>query len=220
MRLAALAGIAVFATGGLGGVHRGGQDSLDISADLGEFRNSCVHVVCSGCKGFLDIPRTLEFLETQGVGVATFADGRDGAVDFPAFWTRESGSISPWTVKDAKSAAMAIVAQKQLGLKSGLLFANPIPLSLSIPREEMQAAIEEAIEDATRARATGSKNTPFVLQRLHQITGGRTLKANRALVESNVIQGAELAKELSKSNMGSSPDTESRRRISQLRSFG
>lgn len=108
MLLAHLAGIRVFATGGLGGVHRGGELSLDISADLRELGRTPVAVISSGCKSFLDIPRTLEYLETEGVGVATFADGREGEVDFPAFWTRESGVRSPSVVRDEVEAASII----------------------------------------------------------------------------------------------------------------
>ena len=105
MVLAHIAGIRVFATGGLGGVHRGGESSMDISADLTELGRTPMIVVSSGCKSFLDIPRTLEYLETQGVGVMTFADGREGQVDFPAFWTRDSGVKSPFTLADEKEAA-------------------------------------------------------------------------------------------------------------------
>ena len=108
MVLAHLAGCKVFATGGLGGVHRGGESSMDISADLTELGRTRVAVVSSGCKSFLDIPRTLEYLETQGVCVATFADGRDQGVDFPAFWTRDSGSQSPLTIKNEEEAAAMI----------------------------------------------------------------------------------------------------------------
>ena len=108
MVLSHLAGIKVFATGGLGGVHKGGQDSLDISADLTELGRTPVAVISSGCKGFLDIPRTLEYLETQGAAVATFADGKHGAVDFPAFWSRDSGVQSPMTIHDEAHAAQII----------------------------------------------------------------------------------------------------------------
>ena len=106
--LAHLAGIDVFATGGLGGVHQGGENSMDISADLTELGRTPVALISSGCKSFLDIPRTLEYLETQGVGVSTFADGRQGNIDFPAFWTRESGTASPFIVQDAIEAASII----------------------------------------------------------------------------------------------------------------
>lgn len=108
MILAHLAGIRVFATGGLGGVHRGGEISLDVSADLTELGRTPVAVISSGCKSFLDIPRTLEYLETQGVGVGTFADGREGPIDFPAFWTRDSGVSSPMVIRDEREAAAII----------------------------------------------------------------------------------------------------------------
>ena len=108
MILASLAGIKVFATGGLGGVHRGGESSMDISADLTELGRTKIAVIAGGCKGFLDIPRTLEYLETQGVTVGTFSDGRDGNVDFPAFWTRNSGVASPLTVRNEEEAAHMI----------------------------------------------------------------------------------------------------------------
>lgn len=108
MVIAHLAGIKVFATGGLGGVHRGGENSMDISADLTELGRTPVSVISSGCKSFLDIPRTLEYLETQGVGVGTFADGREGKVEFPAFWTRESGVQSPTVIHDEQEAAAII----------------------------------------------------------------------------------------------------------------
>lgn len=116
MVLAKLAGIKIFATGGLGGVHRGGELSLDISADLTELGRTPVTVISSGCKSFLDIPRTLEFLETQGVCVGTFSDGRDGNVEFPAFWTRESGVKSPLTIKDEKEAAAIICKARNIFL--------------------------------------------------------------------------------------------------------
>ena len=106
--LARLAGIKVFATGGLGGVHHGGENSMDVSADLTELGRTNMAVIASGCKSFLDIPRTLEYLETQGVTVGTFSDGREGGVDFPAFWTRDSGNLSPLTIKDEEEAAQII----------------------------------------------------------------------------------------------------------------
>ena len=123
MVLAHLAGIKVFATGGLGGVHRHGENSMDISADLTELGRTPVAVISSGCKSFLDIPRTLEYLETQGVGVSTFADGRTGDVDFPAFWTRESGIPSPTVVNDAKEAAAIIC--KYFLFKRNVHFLRP-----------------------------------------------------------------------------------------------
>ncbi|SPO00841.1 related to carbohydrate kinase, contains PfkB domain [Cephalotrichum gorgonifer] len=198
MVLARLAGIRVFGTGGLGGVHRGGHDSMDVSADLTELGRTRVAVVSSGCKGFLDIPRTLEFLETQGAAVATFADGRPGKVDFPAFWARESGTPSPMVVQDEKEAAAIIYAQETLGIESGLLFANPIPEEFAIPSAEMAAAIETAVREAAEGGYTGSKNTPFVLSRIRELTGGKSVGANIGLVRSNVARASRIASELSK----------------------
>jgi len=197
MILAKLAGIRVFGTGGLGGVHRGGQDSLDISADLTELGRTRVAVVSSGCKGFLDIPRTLEFLETQGAVVSTFADGRDGDVDFPAFWARDSGVKSPFVVQNEGQAAAMILAQERLGLESGLLFANPIPEEHAIPRAEMEAAISTAVREADEKGFSGSQNTPYILTRLKELTEGRSAPANKHLVQSNVARAAKIAVELS-----------------------
>ncbi|KAK0734046.1 Indigoidine synthase A like protein-domain-containing protein [Lasiosphaeria miniovina] len=198
MILARLAGIHVFGTGGLGGVHRGGHDSLDISADLTELGRTRVAVISSGCKGFLDIPRTLEFLETQGVLASTFADGRQGNVDFPAFWARDSGTKSPFVVQDERDAAAIIFAQEQLGVESGLLFANPIPQEHAISREDMDAAIGTAVREADEKGFSGAANTPYILKRIRELTDGRSAPANVALVQSNVARAAKVAVELSK----------------------
>jgi len=198
MILARLAGIRVFGTGGLGGVHRGGQDSLDISADLTELGRTRVAVISAGCKGFLDIPRTLEFLETQGALVSTFADGRQGDVDFPAFWARESGSKSPFVVKDEQLAASIILAQERLGLESGMLFANPIPKEHAIPRAEMETAISTAVREADENGFMGNQNTPYILRRIRELTEGRSVASNKFLVQSNVARAAKVAVELSK----------------------
>jgi pseudouridine-5'-phosphate glycosidase/pseudouridine kinase len=198
MVLARLAGIRVFGTGGLGGVHRGGETSMDVSADLTELGRTRVAVVSSGCKGFLDIPRTLEFLETQGVFVATFADGRKEAVDFPAFWARESGTPSPAVVRDEREAAAIILAQENLGIESGLLFANPIPEEAAIPREEMEAAIGLAVREADEKGFTGNANTPYVLKRIRELTQGRSVSANKTLIQANVARAAKIAVELAK----------------------
>ncbi|KAK4240916.1 pseudouridine-5'-phosphate glycosidase [Achaetomium macrosporum] len=200
MVLARLAGIRVFGTGGLGGVHRGGESSMDVSADLTELGRTRVAVVSSGCKGFLDIPRTLEFLETQGAFVATFADGmaEGERVDFPAFWARESGTPSPAVVRDEREAAAIILAQEQLGVESGLLFANPIPEEAAIPRKEMEAAIDLAVREAEEKGFTGNANTPYVLKRIRELTHGRSVPANKALVRANVARAAKIAVELAK----------------------
>ncbi|KAI4162364.1 MAG: hypothetical protein LQ342_004079 [Letrouitia transgressa] len=198
MALAHLAGIKVFATGGLGGVHRDGENSMDISADLTELGRTPVAVISSGCKSFLDISRTLEYLETQGVGVGTFADGRVGKADFPAFWTRDSDIPSPLMIQDENEAAAIIYAQHSLGLSTGMLFANPIPQKYSIAKSRMDTVMAQAIQDARASGFVGSDNTPFVLKRIRDLTGGQTVTANRALVEANVVRGAKVARELTK----------------------
>ncbi|KAE8166347.1 Indigoidine synthase A like protein-domain-containing protein [Aspergillus tamarii] len=198
MILAHLAGIRVFGTGGLGGVHRGGENSMDISADLTELGRTPVAVVSSGCKSFLDIPRTLEYLETEGVCVGTFADGRTGQVDFPAFFTRDSGIKSPKIIQDEAEAAAIIYAQSKLPVSSGMHFANPVPVQQSIPKDEMDDIIEEAIRLAEVEGYQGSDNTPFVLSKIKQLSGGKSVTANRALVEANVQRATRVAVELSK----------------------
>ncbi|KAK8083174.1 hypothetical protein PG996_001955 [Apiospora saccharicola] len=191
--LARLAGIRVFGTGGLGGVHRGGESTMDVSADLTELGRTRMAVISSGCKGFLDIPRTLEYLETQGVLVSTFADGRKGDVDFPAFWARDSGTKSPFVVQTEEEAAAMILAQESLGIESGLLFANPIPEEASIPRQEMDAVIEQAVAESLTQGAHGNLNTPFILGRIRDLTEGRSVPANKALVRANVERAAKIA---------------------------
>ncbi|KAL2060266.1 hypothetical protein VTL71DRAFT_9661 [Oculimacula yallundae] len=204
MILAHRAGIKVFGTGGLGGVHRGGEDSMDISADLTELGRTPIAVVSSGCKSFLDIPRTLEFLETQGATVCTFADGRKGQINFPAFYTRDSGIKSHGVVHNAREAASMIYAQEVIGnfrsghsgMHSGLLFANPIPVEFSIPKEEIDVAIDQAVKEAAEQGYHGSANTPFILARIKDLTKGNSLPANKALIESNVAMAAKIAVEL------------------------
>lgn len=198
MVLARLAGIRVFGTGGLGGVHRGWHDHMDISADLSELGRTRVAVVSSGSKGFLDIAATLEYLETQGVYVGTFADGRPTKeVNFPAFWARESGIPSPSVVADEKEAAAIVWAQEQLGIETGLLFANAIPHVSEVPRLEMEAVIDRAVNEAAVGGHTGNKNTPFILRRIRELTDQRTVGANLALVQSNVKRAAKMAVHLS-----------------------
>ena len=196
--LAHLAGIKVFATGGLGGVHKGGESSMDVSADLTELGRTPMALISSGCKSFLDIPRTLEYLETQGVGVGTFADGREGNVDFPAFWTRDSGVRSPVTIEDEKQAAAILHAQLSLPLQSGLLFANPIPENYSLPKSKMDEIMAQAVRDAEEQGKTGNDNTPFVLNRIKELSDGSTIAANRELVNSNIIRGTKVAVELAR----------------------
>ncbi|KAI4659185.1 uncharacterized protein J4E78_005609 [Alternaria triticimaculans] len=196
MLLAHLAGIKIFGTGGLGGVHRGAESSMDISADLTELGRTPVTVISSGCKSFLDIPRTIEYLETEGVGVGTFADGRQGNVDFPAFWSRDSGVKSPTTIADEIEAAAVIYAQHALQISSGLLFANPVPIDFAIPKDEMDVIIAEALKQAEAANISGKDNTPFVLAKIKELSKGKSIPANRALIESNVRRATIVAREL------------------------
>ncbi|KAL4885342.1 Indigoidine synthase A like protein-domain-containing protein [Aspergillus karnatakaensis] len=206
MVLAHLAGIKVFGTGGLGGVHRGAESSMDISADLTELGRTPVAVISSGCKSFLDIPRTLEYLETEGVCVGTFADGREGSVDLPAFFSRESGIKSPKVIQDEAEAAAIIYAQSKLPVSSGMLFANPVPADHSIPRSEMDAIVDEAVRLADVEGFHGSDNTPFVLAKIKELSGGRSIGANRALIESNVQRAARVAVELSRLERSERPN--------------
>ncbi|PQE18735.1 Pseudouridine-metabolizing bifunctional protein [Rutstroemia sp. NJR-2017a BBW] len=198
MFLASKAGISVFGTGGLGGVHRGGQDSMDISADLTELGRLRVAVISSGCKSFLDIPRTLEYLETQGAGVYTFADGRTGPIDYPAFFTRESGVLSPMVVQNEAEAAAIICTGDIFKYGSGFHFANPIPEEFSIPKSEIDQAINQAVEEAAEQGFHGHANTPFILSRIKELTQGNSVAANRALIESNIKVATKVAVELSK----------------------
>jgi len=193
MLLSHMAGIKVFATGGLGGVHRGVEETMDVSADLTELGRTPVAVISSGCKSFLDIPKTLEYLETQGVAVATFADGREGKVDFPAFYSRDSGVRSPVVVRDEMDAARVAHAHFSLGLQSGLHFANPIPVHNEIPFQEMEKAIARALREAKASGVSGAANTPYILARLKEITGSKSVQSNRALIESNVVRGTRVA---------------------------
>ncbi|OBT78004.1 hypothetical protein VF21_03120 [Pseudogymnoascus sp. 05NY08] len=195
MLLAELANISVFGTGGLGGVHRGGENTMDVSADLQELGRTNVTVISSGCKSFLDIPRTLEYLETQGVCVATFAGGRKGDIDFPAFWTRESGVRSPMVIENAEEAA-AIIHASELFRANGMLFANPIPKEWALEKSQIDQAIEAAVAEAAEKGFHGHRNTPFILSRIKELTEGKSVPANRALVESNVAIATRVAVEL------------------------
>ena len=194
--LAHMAGIRIFATGGLGGVHRGAEQTMDISADLTELGRTPVAVISSGCKSFLDLAKTLEYLETQGVAVATFADGRDGPVDFPAFYSRDSGIRSPAVVRDELEAAKVLHAHYSLGLQSGLHFASPIPEKHSIPHAKMEQSIAIALAEADRHGVNGAAATPYILDKIKELTANKSVEANRALAENNVIRGTKVAVEL------------------------
>ncbi|SEM76376.1 pseudouridine-5'-phosphate glycosidase [Gemmobacter aquatilis] len=191
MICSALAGIHVFATGGIGGVHRGAETSFDISADLPELAASPVTVVAAGAKAILDLPKTLEVLETQGVPVIAF--GQD---EFPAFWSRSSGLKAPLRMDDAATIAAAHLMRVRLGLPGGQLVANPIPLEAEIPREDITPVIEAALAEAEAAKIAAKDVTPFLLDRMFEMTGGRSLDANIALVLNNARLAAAIATEI------------------------
>lgn len=188
MIAADLAGIRVFATGGIGGVHRGAELSFDISADLQELAQTAVTVVSAGAKALLDIPKTLEVLETLGVPVVSF--GQD---ILPAFWSRDSGLPSPLRLDTARDIAAFIDKRAELGLAGGMLIANPVSVADEIPAGEMRTHIEQAIADAERDQIRGKAVTPYVLDRILTLTGGRSLTTNIALVKNNARLAAEIA---------------------------
>lgn len=191
MICAHLAGIRVFATGGIGGVHRGAEQSFDISADLMELAATPVTVVAAGAKAILDLPKTLEVLETQGVPVIAF--GQDA---FPAFWSRDSGLRAPLRMDSAADIAAAHRMRARLGLPGGQLVANPIPPDAEIARAEIDPAIEAALAEATRQGIAAKDVTPFLLDRILALTEGRSLASNIALVLNNARLGAAIARHL------------------------
>ncbi len=188
MRLAALAGIRVFTTGGLGGVHRGAGTSFDVSADLTELSLTPVTVISAGVKSILDIAPTLEKLETLGVPVLGY-----GTDEFPAFYTRSSGYDVPLRVDTPEEVADQMRAKDALGIAGGISVANPIPEADEIPRERIDEIIEQALADLARLGVTGKDITPYLLGRIVEITGGASLTANIALVRNNAHLGALVA---------------------------
>ena len=191
MICAALAGIKVFATGGIGGVHRGAETSFDISADLLELAATPVTVVAAGAKAILDLPKTLEVLETHGVPVIAY--GQD---EFPAFWSRASGLKAPLRMDDPAQIAAAHRMRGLLGLPGGQLVANPIPVEAEIPRTEITPAIEAALTEAEAQGIAAKDVTPFLLDRILALTEGRSLASNIALVLHNARLGAAIARHL------------------------
>jgi pseudouridine-5'-phosphate glycosidase len=188
MICAHLAGLRVFATGGIGGVHRGVEESLDISADLDELARTPVTVICAGAKAILDLPRTLEYLETRGVPVIGYRTDR-----LPAFWSRESPLPVPIRLDAASDIAALIRTKAALGLEGGVLVANPVPAADEIPAGEIAGHIEAALAEAARRGITAKAVTPFLLSRMFEITGGRSLATNIALVRNNAALAAEIA---------------------------
>jgi pseudouridylate synthase len=188
MRLAALAGIRVFVTGGLGGVHRGAPQSFDVSADLTELGQTSVAVVSAGVKSILDIGLTLETLETLGVPVLV-----NGADEFPSFYSRSSGFEAPLRADGPAEIAAVLAAKWSLGLPGGVVVANPIPAADEIPADEIGVIIDQALADADRLGVRGKDITPYLLGRIVEITGGASLTANIALVKNNAVLGAQIA---------------------------
>ncbi|HLK67311.1 MAG TPA: pseudouridine-5'-phosphate glycosidase [Bryobacteraceae bacterium] len=189
MICAHLAGIRIFATGGIGGVHRGAETSFDISADLEELATTPVAVVCAGAKALLDLPKTLEYLETRGVPVAGYRTD-----EFPAFWSRSSGLRIPIRLDTPSEFADLIRVKCALGLRGGVLIANPVGVDDEIPSGEMADVIALAVSDAATHGITGKAVTPYILARIVELTGGRSLRTNIALVRSNARLAAAIAR--------------------------
>jgi pseudouridine-5'-phosphate glycosidase len=188
MICAQLAGIEVFVTGGIGGVHRGAETSFDISADLQELAQTSVAVVCAGVKSILDIGLTLEYLETHGVPVLSV-----GQPGFPAFFTRDSGFQADFQIDAADEQARFIRTKWQLGLQGGVVVSNPVPAAMAMESSEIDAIIGQALAEADQQGVKGKAVTPFLLARIKELTGGRSLATNIALVKHNALVGAQLA---------------------------
>lgn len=191
MYIAALAGIDVFATGGIGGAHRGSEKTMDISADLDELQQTNVMVVCAGAKSILDIGLTLECLETRGVAVVGYQ-----TEDMPAFYTQKSGYKVDYKLDTPKQIAEAFYCKNAVGLRGGMLVANPIPKQYAMDEQRINAAIAEALAEADQAGISGKKITPFLLDKVQKLTGGDSLESNIELVFNNAKLASNVAKEL------------------------
>ena len=193
MIFAETAGIKVFATGGIGGVHRGATETMDISADLEELHQTNVTVVCAGAKSILDLGLTLEYLETKGVPVLGYK-----TEELPAFFTRKSGFKVDYRMDSPEEIAAAVKAKDALGLSGGMLVANPVPEEYSMDPDKIEAVISEAVEEAKALGITGKKVTPFLLEKIRNVTGGDSLFTNVKLVLNNAALAAKIAVELTK----------------------
>uniref|UniRef100_A0A0D6R6I9 Pseudouridine-5'-phosphate glycosidase n=1 Tax=Araucaria cunninghamii TaxID=56994 RepID=A0A0D6R6I9_ARACU len=193
MFFAAKAGIRIFVTGGIGGVHRHGENTMDVSSDLMELGRTPVAVISAGVKSILDIPRTLEYLETQGVTVAAY-----GTEEFPAFFTQKSGCKVNCRMNSPEECAKLIDASIKLGLGSGILFGIPIPETSAAAGDFVESAIQTALRETVTENITGSAVTPFVLMRVSELTGGASLAANVALIKNNALVGAKISAALRK----------------------
>lgn len=191
MIIAAMADIRIFATGGIGGVHRGAEDTMDVSADLQELARTNVAVVSAGIKSILDIQLTLEYLETQGVPVVGYQTN-----DFPAFYTRKSGFEVDYRMDNPKEMAEVLKCKWDLGLDGGVIIGNPIPEAYSYDEKEINIAINLALDEARRKNITGKEITPFLLSKISQITQGKSLESNIALAKNNAKLAAQIAVEL------------------------
>ena len=188
MIVAAMSGIRVFSTGGIGGVHRGAETTMDISADLEELAQTPVAVVCAGAKSILDLGLTLEYLETKGVPVIGYR-----TKTLPAFYTYESDFSVDYRMDTPKEIADAINAQRKIGYPGGMLITDPIPEEYAMPKAVIDAAIEQALKEATEKGIKGKATTPFLLARVCELTGGESLKSNIKLVLNNVALAAQIA---------------------------
>ncbi len=197
MICAALAGIEVFVTGGIGGVHRGAQETFDISADLQELARTSVAVVCAGAKSILDIGLTLEYLETHGVPVLSCEQD-----NFAAFYKRDSGFRADYRLDDAAEQARFIRTKWDLGLAGGVVLSTPVPEAAAMASEEIDALTQQALDEAAAQGITGKAVTPFLLARIQSLTGGRSLATNIALVKHNAEIGARLALALARAGRG------------------
>ena len=193
MIFAETAGIKVFATGGIGGVHRGATETMDISADLEELHQTNVTVVCAGAKSILDLGLTLEYLETKGVPVLGYKTD-----ELPAFFIRKSGFKVDYRMDSPEEIAAAVKAKDALGLSGGMLVANPVPEEYSMDPDKIEAVISEAVEEAKALGITGKKVTPFLLEKIRNVTGGDSLFTNVKLVLNNAALAAKIAVELTK----------------------
>jgi pseudouridine-5'-phosphate glycosidase len=190
--IASLVGISVFATGGIGGVHRGGEVTMDVSADLTELGRTPIAVVCAGAKSLLDIGRTLEYLETQGVAVVGY-----GTDEFPAFFTPTSGFKASCRMDTPEECAKMIVSSRKLGLGSGMVIAVPIPPHHAAEATRVENAIQQAIKESQLRGISGNEVTPFLLARVNELTGGESLKSNICLIKNNAAVAAQIATKLS-----------------------
>jgi pseudouridine-5'-phosphate glycosidase len=193
MMIAAMAGIKVFATGGIGGVHRGAENTMDISADLDEFTKTPVMVVCAGAKAILDLNLTMEYLETKGIPVYCYRTD-----ELPAFYTRNSGIRAPFRADSARELADIWKAKTELGIQGGFIVANPIPREYSMDPVRINGAIDEAISEMNALGIRGKETTPYLLDKVQKLTGGDSLESNIRLVLNNAALAAQIACELAK----------------------